>query len=96
MKADYKLKVAELGVARDSINLLQNQVKTQDTMLSQYGRVVELKDTVISLKNQVIVQKDGEIKDLKQNVTTLKKQRNGALIGGGTITAILIILAFVF
>ena len=96
MKADYNLKVAELGVARDSINILVNKTKTQDTIIQQYGRVVELKDTVINLKNQVIVQKDSQIKDLNTNVTTLKHQRNTAIITGSVVTTILIVLSFVF
>lgn len=96
MKADYNLKVAELGVARDSINILVNKTKTQDTIIQQYGRVVELKDTVINLKNQVIVQKDLQISDLNKNVTTLKNQRNGAIAGGAFGVILGIVLAIVF
>lgn len=96
MKADYTLKVAELGVARDSINILVNKTKTQDTVIQQYSRVVELKDTVINLKNQTIVQQNLQITDLNKNVRTLKDQRNGA-IAGGTLGVILgIVLAIVF
>lgn len=96
MKADYTLKVAELGVARDSINILVNKTKAQDTIIQQYGRVVELKDTVINLKNQTIVQKDLQITDLNKNVRTLKDQRNGAIAGGAFGIILGIVLAIVF
>jgi hypothetical protein len=96
IKVDYDLKKAELGVARDSINILVNKSKTQDTIIQQYSGVVGLKDSVINLKNEIIINKDFQIKDLNKNVKTLKKQRNSAVVGGAFTVILTIVLAIVF
>jgi hypothetical protein len=96
IKVDYDLKKAELGVARDSINILVNKSKTQDTIIQQYSGVVGLKDSVINLKNEIIINKDFQIKDLNKNVKTLKKQRNIAVVGGAFTVILTIVLAIVF
>ncbi len=96
MKADYTLKLAELGVARDSIDILVNKTKTQDTIIQKYDSVLVLKDTVINLKNNIITQRDLQIVDLNKNARTLKNQRDGAIAGGVLGVILGIVLAIVF
>jgi hypothetical protein len=101
MKTDYKLKMVELAVARDSINILINKGKSQDTLIERLFTVIEVKDTIIDLKDSVIVQRELQIGDLKENNETLEKrnkkvekQRNYAVGSSSILVIILLIIVF--
>jgi len=96
MKADCDFKTIELKTARDSISILLDKTKTQDTLLQQYTSVIALKDTLIQLKDSIIIQREQQVVDLNKNNATLKKQRNRAIASGtlGIILGVLIIIVF--
>ncbi len=96
MRSDYKLTQAKLLVARDTISILTKKGLEQDSIILDYSNLVVRKDSIIQLKSSVIVERESEIKDLNKNITTLKNQRNGAIIGGGVLVILTIILGVVF
>lgn len=99
MKSDYSLKIVELDVARDSINILVNKVETQDTLINKLVNVIEVKDTIISLKDNIITQRELQIdnlnennKKLKRRNTAVERQRNYSMGFSSALVIILLIM----
>jgi hypothetical protein len=92
LKEDHKLTVAELGVARDSINLYVKQGIQKDSVIIEQKGIITEKDGVIGKKTEIITERDNQIKDLNHNVKVFKRQRNIALGGSGGLLILTLLL----
>jgi hypothetical protein len=94
LKKDHQLLKAEIGVTRDSLNLITKQSVQKDSIIIDQKHIILEKDTIITNKNKVIETKDEHISDLNHNIKVFKKQRNISYItsGGIFILALLLLL----
>lgn len=92
LKEDHKLTVAELGVARDSINLYVKQGLQKDSIIIEQKSIITEKDGVIVKKTEITTERDNQIKDLNHNIKVFKRQRNIALGGGGGLLILTLLL----
>jgi putative NADH-flavin reductase len=92
LKEDHKLTVAELGVARDSINLYVKQGVQKDSVIIEQKSIITEKDCVIVKKTEITTERDNQIKDLNHNIKVFKRQRNIVLGGSGALLILTLLL----
>jgi hypothetical protein len=93
LKADHKLLQAEIGVVRDSVNLISLASVQKDSIIIEQVQIIENKDKIIGVKDQIITTQESQIADLKHNAKVYRRQRNIAYItSGGIFIATLILL----
>ena len=92
LKKDHQLLKAEIGVTRDSLNLITKQSLEKDSIIIDQKGIITEKDTIITTKDKVIETKDNHISDLNHNIKVYKKQRNISYITSGGIFILTILL----
>ena len=92
LKSDNELLQSEIGVTRDSVNILVKQGLEKDTIITEHKAIITEKNGIINTKDQVITEKDNQISDLKHNVKSYRRQRNMAYITSGGLFILTIIL----
>ena len=92
LKKDHQLLKAEIGVTRDSLNLITKQSLEKDSIIIDHKHIISEKDTIITTKDKVIETKDSHISDLNHNIKVHKKQKNISYITSGGIFIITILL----
>jgi len=92
LKKDHQLLKAEIGVTRDSLNLITKQSVQKDSIIIDQKHIILEKDTIITNKNKVIETKDEHISDLNHNIKVFKKQRNISYITSGGIFILTLLL----
>jgi hypothetical protein len=92
LKKDHQLLKAEIGVTRDSLNLITKQSVEKDSIIIDQKHIITEKDTIITTKDKVIQTKDEHISDLNHNIKGYKRQRNISYITSGGVFILTLLL----
>jgi hypothetical protein len=92
LKKDYQLLKTEIGVTRDSLNLITKQSIEKDSVIIDQKHIISEKDIIITTKDKVIQTKDEHISDLNHNIKVYKKQRNISYIASGGVFILTLLL----